>query len=292
MNKKSIIFTICVLIFCLIFLITKLNRPDNFTQNKKIALCFLIYDKINHEDIWYKFLKNVDKNKYNIYIHYKENKPLKYFEQYKLKNTVETSWCGDSLVKAQNILLKKAVKDKENQHFIFVSNSCIPIKTFNHIYAKLNPNFSYFNMSTPQTDKFRYMKAYKASQWCILNRKHTKQILKNEKKLNDIFQKFKQKHIRGCPDEYSYITLLHHLNEKNNLILTENLSADAVTFTGWDDMQNYKRFDKSKLSKSSPNSYTYICPEELNYLLNSKSLFGRKFEENCGGLENIYKSIV
>ena len=53
-------------------------------KNKKIALCFLIYEEIYHEDLWYNFLKNVDKKKYNIYIHYKTNKPLKYFEKYKL----------------------------------------------------------------------------------------------------------------------------------------------------------------------------------------------------------------
>ena len=51
---------------------------------KKIAFCFLIYDTINHEDLWFLFFKNVNKDKYNIYIHYKDNKPLKYFEEYKL----------------------------------------------------------------------------------------------------------------------------------------------------------------------------------------------------------------
>jgi len=40
-------------------------------QPKKIALCFLIYDKINNEELWWDFIKNIDKNKYNIYIHFK-----------------------------------------------------------------------------------------------------------------------------------------------------------------------------------------------------------------------------
>ena len=48
---------------------------------KKIAFCFLIYDIINHEELWNIFFKNVDANKYTIYIHYKFNKPLKYFEK-------------------------------------------------------------------------------------------------------------------------------------------------------------------------------------------------------------------
>ena len=40
---------------------------------KKIAFCFLIYDIINHEELWNIFFQNVDTNKYNIYIHYKFN---------------------------------------------------------------------------------------------------------------------------------------------------------------------------------------------------------------------------
>ena len=108
---------ILILVVIIVLLAIVINKKENFQNpppTKKIAFCFLIYDKINHEELWNNFLKNVDKNKYNIYIHYKTNKPLKYFEQYKLKNTVETKWCGESLVKAQNLLLEEAVKDKNN----------------------------------------------------------------------------------------------------------------------------------------------------------------------------------
>ena len=113
---------------------------------KKIAFCFLIYDSINHEDLWYLFFKNVNKDKYNIYIHYKDNKPLKYFEEYKLSNCIETSYGDISLVLAQNLLLEEAIKDNNNEHFIFISNSCIPLKNFNYIYNFLTKdNYGYYN---------------------------------------------------------------------------------------------------------------------------------------------------
>ena len=51
------------------------------------------------------FFLNIDKNKYTIYIHFKNNVSLKYFEQYKLKNCIETQYADISLVCAQNILL-------------------------------------------------------------------------------------------------------------------------------------------------------------------------------------------
>ena len=67
MNNYYIIGILIIIIICII--IYKIV----FKNNKKIALCFLIYDKINHEKLWYEWLKNVDKNKYNIYIHYKDS---------------------------------------------------------------------------------------------------------------------------------------------------------------------------------------------------------------------------
>jgi hypothetical protein len=42
---------------------------------KKLAFCFLIYDVINHEELWKLFFDRVDPSKYSIYIHYKTNTP-------------------------------------------------------------------------------------------------------------------------------------------------------------------------------------------------------------------------
>jgi len=278
-----------LLIILLITIITiKCNNLEKFNSQKKIAFCFLIYDKINNEEIWYNYFKNIDKNKYNIYIHYKENKPLTYFEKYKLNKIIKTEWCSESLVKAQNILLKKAMQDVDNQHFIFISNSCIPLKSFNYIYNSLNKNKSYFNKAN-SLYKMNKFKLYKASQWCILNRTHSNVILNNIIMQNEIFSFLKNK---GCPDEYVYLTILFNKNLQNDLVITSNKSADAITFTGWPDMENYKIFEKTKLSKNQPNTYKHICLEELVYLINSNSLFGRKFEDNCSGLENLINQII
>jgi hypothetical protein len=39
----------------------------------KIAFLFFIYDTINNYTLWEYFFNNIDKSKYNIYIHYKNN---------------------------------------------------------------------------------------------------------------------------------------------------------------------------------------------------------------------------
>ena len=64
----------------------------------KIAFLFLIYDEIVHEDLWAKFFEGVDPSLYMIYIHYKNDKKLKHFEKYKLKNCVETEFADISLI--------------------------------------------------------------------------------------------------------------------------------------------------------------------------------------------------
>ena len=112
---------------------------------KKIAFCFLIYDTIHHEDLWKLFFDRVDPSKYSIYIHYKHNVPLHYFDAYKLPHCIDTTYADCSIVHAQNVLLEHALREEDNQHFIFLSQSCIPLKHFNYIYHHLDHTVSYFN---------------------------------------------------------------------------------------------------------------------------------------------------
>lgn len=292
-NISDLLIIILILILLILLSKKRSQYREPFSQNKKIAFCFLIYEEINHEDIWYNFLKNVDKNKYNIYIHYKENKPLKYFEQYKLKNTIETCWGCLSIVQAQNLLLKEALKDKNNKHFIWLSDSCIPIKSFNFVYKYLDTKKSYYNIAPdkqvfPRCNKIlKYIeKPYikKANMASIICRKHAKLFVKNDRNIRIWFKGVKN------VDEIVYITLLFYNKLENELVLTPNIAVGSIIFAQWSDMKNYKIFKNSK--KKNDYTYSYICPEELNYLLNSKSLFARKFEKNCSGLEIIHKFIL
>ena len=245
---------------------------------KKIAFCFLIIDRIHHEDLWFRYLSNVDKRKYTIYIHYKTEKRLKHFENYKLKECIETAWGEISLVHAQNLLLEEALKDPENAHFIFVSGTCIPLSHFDYTYAYLKPKYSYFS-NCPQEDCFprsqhalsyidkKYI--HKSYQWCILNRKHAKIMVEDK----DYLEWFKV-----CPDEHSYITKLHVLSLEQELVLTLNTKNVETTFTNWEG------------GYSSPKTYESISEEELNTLLKKKHLFGRKFNKECDFSKLYYKS--
>ena len=253
---------------------------------KVLGLCFLIYDIINHEKLWHNWLKDVNKKKYKIYIHYKNNVKLKYFEKYKLNNCIETKYADISLVKAQNLLIKASVDDNCS-HTIFLSGSCIPLKSFDYIYGYLDIKFSYFNKAPDkqcfprcnlsiQFIKKKYIK--KASQWCILNYKHGKLLITK----TDYIYWFN--YPGTIPDEHCYLTKLFQLNLDSEIITTPNLSSGATTFTNWSGM-HYPYQDHNNLK-----NYNIITSEEIDYLLKQPCLFGRKFNPDCKVIKNNFIS--
>lgn len=253
----------------------------------KLAFLFLVYDKINHEDLWIDFFNQDKQNRHNIYIHYKNNIPSDYFDKYKLDNCIETKWGDISLVKAQNLLLAEALKDADNKIFIFLSNSCVPFRSFNHVYKTLDVNYSYFNLF-PEGQAFprcnntlkyidkKYIK--KASQWCILKRSHVECILST-----DVYIEWFKNTIG---DEHCYITYLHYIGLQDELKLTEHSPENATTFTNWYDM----KYRFKTLRRSVVKNYNSISANELIYILKGKCLFGRKFSPTCN--LNILRKII
>lgn len=253
----------------------------------KLAFIFLIYNCINHEELWYMFFNTLDKSKYNIYIHYKYDERLEFLEEYKVKSDIHTKYADISIVKAQNYMLHEALKDVNNTHFIFLSGACIPLKPFSYIYNSLTANteYSYFHIANPKDcfpdcnevllhiDK-KYIN--KASQWCILNRKHSEILVNsgNADNANDYLLWFKNSY---APDELCYITYLSYIYGealKNEVITTSYNSPpnEATTFANWEGM-DYKYPSKKELK-----NYIYITENELKYLLKSPCFFGRKFK--------------
>jgi hypothetical protein len=246
---------------------------------KKLGFCFLIYDEINHEELWNVFFNTVDKNKYNIYIHFKTNKPLKYFEKYKLSNCIETKYCDVTIIHAHNILFRNAYDDGCDK-IISLSQSCIPFKSFDYIYNFLTKDdFGHFNIAKqsscfPRCD--RLLKHYdknsiqKSSNWFILNRKLCDFVINyGKEKIDTEYGSI------YCPEEHYFITIIFSKNLQNEILTTPNLSNDATTFTNWGNM-GYKYESGCGLK-----NYDAIDKEELVYLLNSKCLFGRKFNNKC-----------
>lgn len=247
---------------------------------KKIAFCFLINDIINHEDIWSHFFSNVDKNKYNIYIHYKTNRNLKYFQDKKI-DSIETRYENHTIPLAYNVLFRKAYEDNDNFKFVIVSGSCIPLKSFNHIYKMLtNDEFGYFNecptsQCYPNCDYLlnvieeKYIS--KSHNWFILNRRLVKELCFDK-------DDFLRRHYDTiyAPAEYFYYTFVKLLKLEKEVVVTHNSATDATTFTNWEGM------DYKYPSRFGLKNYNEISDEELQLLLESRCIFGRKFTKACG----------
>ena len=250
---------------------------------KKLGFCFLIYDKINNEELWYNWFKNVDNEKYNIYIHYKENVVLKYFNNYKLKNCIETKYSDVSVINAHNLLFKKAYND-DCYKIISLSQACIPLKSFNHVYSFLtNNDKGYFTLSLNQAGVFPRCNSvinyyggknvFKSSNWFILNRNISKNIIFNNP--DSIIKIWKDV---SCPEEHYFITEIFKNNLESEIITKTNLPTSTTTFANWKNM-NYP-FPTSS-SRKRPKNYDSINFDEIQYLLNESCLFGRKFDVNC-----------
>jgi Core-2/I-Branching enzyme len=245
---------------------------------KKIGFLFLIYDTINLEEAWHTFFESVDPAKYGIYIHYKQNKPLKYFDKYKLSKCVRTNYGKVSILHAHNLLFKKAYEDGCYK-MINLSQACIPFKNFNHIYDFLTrDDLGYFNTTKenifPRCDAL--LKYYdkdtikKSSEWFILNRKLGRFFAYYDKdKINKMYAPI------TFTEEHFYITEIFDKNMQDEVKMTDNLSNGATTFTNWYG-DNYKYPSSSALK-----NYNRISAEELEYLLGSRCLFGRKFNTDC-----------
>mgnify|MGYP003341721754 CR=1 FL=1 len=115
---------------------------------------------------------------------------------------------------AINLMLEEGLKDPDNSHFILLTGSCIPVKSFDYIYNYLNINNSYFNICPqeqcfPRTNtalKFIDKKfIQKTVTWSILNRKHCDLIIKDKSYLQWFDDCY-------APTEHTYITLLYYYN--------------------------------------------------------------------------------
>jgi hypothetical protein len=191
----------------------------------KIAFCFLTYDEIVRYDIWNKFFHNIDNNKYTVYIHPKNIIPLNnYTFQYNIvRNRIKTIKKNDiNIVKATIRLLKETYEndlDKKITHYIFLSQSCIPLYNFDIIYNVVTKLPSSLLSFINNNKKDRYYQLSNSIKKFIHPFNFIKQqpnmvLTSNDVQLlisNDLTEHFKT---MDCPDEHYFVNLLHNIFKK------------------------------------------------------------------------------
>lgn len=277
----------------------------------QVAFCFLLYDTIEHLQIWENFFDQDRDGTSTIYSHLKTitDKTPDWIKDGKVR-TVTTNWCGEGLIYAFTQMLKKALKNPNNNYFVLISGSDIPLYTYAETYKKIistkKSRISYEkydgNVFEDRND------IYNGHQWVILNRETAMDYIKltdpSNRKAKVFIQKFRKIYkengvsvgrkkaikkeetswLGGCPDEIYPINWLSSLYGKN---LSKHITNQMTTYTSWDfekDPDHPEVFNISSVKKSKKE----ICGKG--------HIFARKFTSdaanwismNCGvGYKNV-----
>jgi len=234
-------------------------------MTKKLALCFLTYGNLSQPALWSRIFER-QRDLVNVYIHNKNEfvDTEHGLERYCLKERIPTAWGKLSLVEATLLLFRTALQDPDNEFFILLSDTCIPVHPMELIYRRLfeinsTTIFAYkanVNRYDRMWDKTCFKKEdfMMQSQWCILNRETA--TFFNMRDFTGVFgSDF------GVPDEHYFVNLclVHKLPFVNS----------KTTYTRWGS------------SPWHPDTFHSLTDDDLKRVKESGALFMRKISEKC-----------
>lgn len=240
-------------------------------NSKKIAFCFLTYKDIIRLEVWNQFFKNIDPAKYTVYIHPK-NKNLINFEEYKfpiniVKNIINTRSKTDiSIVRATLQLLKECNLENQPTHYVFLSQSCIPLYNFETLYKIItktdNSIISYIQNN--RKDRYHYIHNklrqfinypdfVKQQPNMILVKEDVEILIKQD--LTPYFSSME------CPDEHYFINVLLYVFKKKII-------------------KQQTHFCNPDLNKTQALEYRNININFINSIRSKLFLFMRKVSNN------------
>ena len=283
----------------------------------KIAFLFLTVGDINFPDIWKYYFKN-NNDKINIYVHpkYPEKISDDFFKYKVITDLKDTSWCHITNAIKQ-LILYALLDDDSNKYFIILSESCLPIKSFNLFYKFLfsntnNINVSYIDLvknnklfSETITDKhiqtnMNYMKFTKHSGWFCISKVHAIQLISHE-----YYSGLNKYH---CADELMFSLLLPN----------DNIIDHQITYVNWDNLYeaekitntiknlwiendknpNINIINKIKQLKETrnglgkhPKEFDILAKTDIIELTNTKAFFARKFSKTST-INKIYRDFL
>lgn len=207
---------------------TQSDRP-------RLFFLFLVYDKINNEDIWDRFFATaIHGSDYVALVHCKSTsgcqRNIRSPHRYEIIASVETKYCTD-LVSGMNALLQAGanyagISTHTDDKFIFISDSTLPVKPFSAVQKRLtttglNSNFCIFprnewaEIQEPASTNLvpSVRAAVKHHQWMILSRSHAEQVVKRSHEYRDLMQQFHMNTFNtfknsGCLDEFWHFAIL------------------------------------------------------------------------------------
>ena len=281
----------------------------------KVAILFLTMSNVNFPEIWEKYFEKNTEN-FSIYCHpkYPEKVTINWMKSNIIQNIVPTEW--GHLTNAYVELLKASILDQSNTHFVFVSDSCIPIKPFcefKKFISKYPTNSSFISLR--KFDDYNYKKSnlpnnyftefdpknlIKHSGWFCLSRYHSEKLLKcpdvykfnniiagDEHILSLIYSKKDKKFVNY---KITYVNWNYSQSKIEKINNQLKLLYEYQETTGKSKKQEIFELRKQKsILGKHPKTYTKISKKTFDKIKNSKSFFFRKFDKSSSIIKHFNK---
>ncbi|XP_010550149.1 PREDICTED: uncharacterized protein LOC104821087 [Tarenaya hassleriana] len=237
------------------------SLKPRLVQTPKVAFLFIARNRLPLDIVWDAFFKGGEDN-FSIFVHSRPGFLLneattrsKYFLDRQVNDSIQVDWGEATMIEAERILLRHALRDPFNHRFVFLSDSCIPLYTFSYTYDYIMSTSTSFVDSFADTKEGRYNPRMdpiipvhnwrKGSQWVILNREHA-EIVVNDTTVIPMFQQHcRRKSLpefwrdrpvpaegwkeHNCiPDEHYVQTLLAQEGREGEL------TRRSLTYSAWD----------------------------------------------------------
>ncbi|KAI8015580.1 Glycosyltransferase BC10 [Camellia lanceoleosa] len=280
-----------------------LRMPPVQSNNPKIAFLFLTPGSLPFEKLWDMFFHGHE-GRFSVYVHASKDKPV-HFSRYFINREIRSDrvvWGKISMVDAERRLLANALKDPENQHFILLSDSCIPLHDFDYVFNYLmytnisfvdcfedpGPHGSgrYSEHMLPEVDKSDFRKG---AQWFTMKRQHALVVMADSL----YYLKFRDyckpdMNGRNCYSDEHYLPTFFHMIDPNGI------ANWSVTNVDWSEgkwhpksyraqdvtyklLKNISSIDESVHVTSDERKEVQVSPCIWNGMQRPCYLFARKF---------------
>ncbi|XP_062229722.1 glycosyltransferase BC10-like isoform X1 [Phragmites australis] len=287
------------------------------SKNPKIAFMFLTPSSLPFEKLWEKFFMGHE-DRYTIYVHASRDRPIHTSPIFTGRDirSEKVIWGTISMVDAEKRLLAHALQDPENQHFVLLSESCVPLHNFDYIHSYLmetNVSFvdcfddpgphgagRYSEHMLPEIVKRDWRKG---AQWFTVKRQHAVLILADTL----YYGKFKR-YCKPGNEWHNCYSDEHYLPTLFNMADPSGIANWSVTHVDWSEgkwhpkayravdtsfelLKNISSIDESVHVTSNAKHVVMRRPCMWNGMKRPCYLFARKFyPEALDNLMNIFSN--
>lgn len=255
-------------------------------MSKKIAFLTLTYNLFQKEELMSKFFDEKYTDRFNLYIHPKEdlNASSRFTRHYIPYNerVHDTEWGYFSLVEATLALLKHALQNPNNEKFVLMSDSHLPLYNINKMCDILwdQADVTSFGLLDKNLAPHRFFKMFKlehsraivipfsvksamfSSQWFVCTREAAAKFVEAYMKYSSYFDK----ESLTLADECWFGTMANHLK-----IPWQNRS---FCFSDWDWETNQYMIERG--CKKNPHTFGTVTHDDIDKYRAEGNVFIRK----------------